>query len=152
MLSAPPFGIERDRADVKTKRGKHPLFLSPPHIQLYPTGFKDGVIFVASPEYWNLMQQKSVLMLPHSRKNDMLMVRLLLKMGLELLLLSNEPDPYDSQFDNARKFARSPIIGAAWQMAYGVYPKPDDLIISQREDEISPLVTHQLYQYQSSGD
>lgn len=156
VLSTPPFGIERVRADVKTKKGKHPLFLSPPHIQLYPTSFKDKVILVASPEYWNFLQKNSLLLLPHSEKNDVLIVRLLLKMGLELLLLDDQLDPYNSQFNSARKFARSPVIGSSWQMAYGIYPNQEDLVISQREDEISPLVTHQLYQYQigimQSGD
>ena len=147
VLSAPPFGVERVRADVKTKKGKHTIFTSP-HITLYPTGFKDSVFFSASPEYWNLMQKNSLLLLPQSSKNDFLLVRLLLKIGLELLLTTDDYNPYDSQFDNARKFARSPIVGAEWQLAYGIYPKPDDLIISWREDEISPLVTHQLYQYE----
>lgn len=147
VLNAVPFGVERVRANVRTKKGKCATFTSP-HIKLYPTGFKDSVVFSASLEYWNLMQKNSLIVLPHSIENDALLTRLLLKIGLELLLTTDDYNPYDSQFDKARKFARSPAKGAEWQLAYGLYPSPDDLIISWREDEISPLITHQLYQYE----
>jgi hypothetical protein len=156
VISAPPFGVERVRSDVKTKKGKHPVFKSPPHIDLYPTGFKDKVILAASPQYWKFMQKKRYLLLPNSPRNDVLIVRFLLKVGLELLLTADGLDPYSSQFDNARTFARSPFVGAMWKMAYGVYPRQDDLILSERTDEIGPVLTHQLYQWEmgvmGSGD
>jgi hypothetical protein len=147
VLNAPPFGIERVSANVKTKKGKFATFSSS-HINLYPTGFKDSVFLTAPSEYLDFVRKKSLLVLPYSAKDDTLLARFLLKVGLELLLTANEHNPYDSKFDSARNFARSPDRGAEWQVAYGLYPKPDDLNISWREDEISPLVTHQLYQYQ----
>ena len=77
-------------------------------------------------------------------------------MGLEILLTSDGHDSYDSRFDSAREFARWPSVGATWSMAYGVYPRPEDLIVAERQDEFGPLLTHQLYQYEigamKSGD
>jgi hypothetical protein len=147
VVNAPPFGVERVRLDIKTKRGKHPKFVSPPHIELHPTPMQDQVVLAASPAYWNLLQSQPYLLLPHTPRNDFLLARFLLKIGLELLILFTEVDPYTSIFDNARRYARAPRYNDGWQIGYGLYPRKEDLVISVREDELSPIITQQLYQY-----
>ncbi|MGF1939480.1 MAG: HNH endonuclease [Nostoc sp. ChiQUE02] len=148
VINAPPFGVERVRCDVKTKKGKHPHFKALPHIELHTTPFKNQVVLLASPDYWSFLQNSSHLLLPYSLTDDCLLARFLLKIGLGLLLSSNDCDPYSSQFDTARKYARSPASKALWQIGYGTYPFSEELVISEHEDEISSILTEQLYQYE----
>lgn len=147
VLSKPPFGIERVRRNVTTKKGKIPNFSFQPHLELFATPFQNQVVMTASPEYWKLIENRSFLVLPYEDQNDFFTTRLLIKMGLEILLTSETIDPYTSRFDRARTFSRFPSPGLHWEIAYGLYPSEKDLVISEREDEISPLITEQLYEY-----
>lgn len=148
VINAPPFGVERIRLDLKTKKGKHPAFKFPPHLELYPTPIENQVVLAASPQYWEAVQKGSRLIFPHDTRSDFLLTRMLLKIGLELLTLTNEIDPYDKKFNLARAFARAPQKNKYWQTAYGVYPRPEDLILFVREDDLSQIINQQLYQYE----
>jgi hypothetical protein len=68
-------------------------------------------------------------------------------MGLELLLWSDNTDPYTFGFDAARKFSRYAPKGVRWDLGYALYPDKEDLVIATRNDETGPLSTQTLYQY-----
>lgn len=93
---------------------------------------------------------------PYNKKNDLYIIRLLLKMGLEILLTNEKFDPFQSTFDNARIFSRYCNPGTWWDLGYTIYPKKDDLKISERFDEFGSIINHQLYQFElgqmASGD
>ena len=157
VLNSPPFSIERIAAAVKTKKGKLPKVQYNGDLSLFSTGYKDGIIFATSPSEYLGIDAKHFLydkvgniilnISPNSR-DDFYTVRLLLKMGLELLLCINDINPYDPIFDKARNYARYASPGTLWEMGYALYARREDLIISQRVDEHGPLITHQLYQYE----
>jgi hypothetical protein len=151
IMSLPPFGVERVCVDVPTKKGKPAVFHDPVGLTLYPSGYLDRMLMVAAPAYY---LGKAAFNFPYfigfpTPREDFYTVRFLLKVGLELLLSSTEEiDPYDPKFNPARQFSRYSSGSATWEMAYGHYPKKQDLIISERVDEYGPLTTHQLYQYE----
>jgi hypothetical protein len=70
--------------------------------------------------------------------------------------LSDEEDPYSSHYDDARRCARYGDGASEWDVGYGVYPRRRDLVLARRYDEIGPLETRQIYQYEmgimGSGD
>lgn len=155
-VNSPPFGIERVACDIKTKKGKHPKFERYPPVSLFPTSFLDRVIIVASKDYWSWIEKTACLVPPRAPRDDLQTSRLLIKMGLELLLLGDGPNPYESRFNASRSFARFALPGSAWQISCGLYPRKQDLLIAEREDEIGSIITHQIYQYSigimQSGD
>ena len=66
----------------------------------------------------------------------------------EFLTKTDQIDPYDSSFDGARRFARYGQPGTFWEFGFALYPNREDLIISERlDEELGPMVTHQVYQY-----
>jgi hypothetical protein len=151
VVGLAPFGIERVRADVPTKKGKPAVFRDPAGLNLFPTGFLNHVVFAAEPRYYLRTTAFSFpqLVVSPTPQEDFHLVRFLLKMGLEMLLFATDDiDPYASTFNRARQFARYGGGSPSWEFAMGTYPRADDLIISERVDEHGPLVTHQLYQYQ----
>ena len=74
--------------------------------------------------------------------------RFLLKIGLELLLFTESDDPYDRHYDRARECARFGDGYLDWQVGYAQYPNRSELVTARREDELSPLETRQIYQYE----
>ena len=150
-LNYPPFGIERVAARVPTKKGKLPHFHSETGLWLLPSDFRDVLILGVDREDQLLSHpglSEGYLTFPHDPRQDFYIARMLIKMGLELLTQADEIDPYDSSFDNARRFARYGSPGTFWEFGFAVYPRRDDLTISERMDEhLGPLVTHQLYEY-----
>jgi hypothetical protein len=85
-----------------------------------------------------------------------LLVRFLLKMGLELFAMAESVTPYESRFNAARECARFGTAADHWDFAIGLYPDRDDLLTAARVDEYGPLETRQMYQYglgvMASGD
>jgi len=148
VLGTPPFVVDRLRVNVPTKKGKPPRLSHPPHVELFATPFRNQLVMAASPEIWSSVKKEGMLVLPRDASIDFLTTRMLIKIGLELLLVSSKRDSYDSQFDRARAFARFPSLGSHWEIAFGQYPSELDLQISRREDELSPLITEQLYRYE----
>jgi len=84
------------------------------------------------------------------------MARFLLKMGMELLIVADQVDPYSKAFDLARRCARFGERMSEWDVAYGLYPARDRLKLSSRVDRLGRLETRQIYQYEmgimASGD
>jgi len=155
VLNAAPFGVERVAAVVKTKRGKLPKFQRSSDLSLFPAGCKDHLIFAAAPnEYLGVNAKyfsydasgRLILNIAANQDDDFYTVRLLLKMGLELLLLT-DGDPYDPIFNAARIYTRYAPTGTFWEMGYALYPRREDLNISEKLDKYGLLTTHQLYQY-----
>lgn len=159
VLSCPPFSIDRVTQAVKTKKGKYPK-ASLPGSHLFSMGYWDTVLWVGElgrtpPTYAN--KDGGLIICPPSPKDDAHCIsRFLLKMGLELLLLADAEDPYSREFDCARAYARYGRGQGRWDLGYGHYPRRSDLVVSVRVDEIGPLETRQIYQYEmgvmSSGD
>ncbi len=116
---------------------------------LLSTGFKDTVVIAARKE--NLIhdpKSKRNYLLPFNHiKDDHYIVRMLLKIGLEILIYT-PIDPYSEAFDKARDYARFPKLNQSWGLAFAVYPNREDLIITKRMDEYGEIITHQIYQYE----
>jgi hypothetical protein len=150
VLASPPFNIERTRQAIKTKKRRLPRFEGE-GFSLVSTGGWDTVFVVAPPND----QEKARRMLSErtvyaSNPNDYadLMARFLLKMGIELLATADQVNPYSDVFDRARRCARFGERMSKWDVAYGLYPRPDHLKISSRMDEFGRLETRQIYQYE----
>jgi len=158
VLAVPPFNVERVAAAIRTKKGRYAKMDSP-DVSLYSTGFWDQLVFSGHTDWCKrtfMTPDRGFLLIdPHPRQRE-LVARFLLKMGLELLLFAEAEDPYARQFDAARNCAREGRSAKDWEVAYGLYPKRGDLVTNRREDEIGPLETRQIYQYEMgampSGD
>ncbi|MHB8066398.1 MAG: HNH endonuclease [Desulfobaccales bacterium] len=156
-VNASPFGIERTGAAVMTKKGRLPHYKGPKGLFLQSTGFKDTVFIILPNEqviYDRKMNRRYLLPLRHI-KDDHYIVRMLLKIGLELLIHTSI-DPYSIVFDGARYYARYPKLNQSWGLAFAVYPNRNDLIISKRFDDYGEIINHQIYQHEmgqmASGD
>lgn len=152
VLNSPPFSVERTAAAITTKKGKYPNFEIAPGLSGYSTGKLNTISIKQSQEknyhleLLDLFFNKKAIVLPHKNNGYLQIIRMLIKMGLELLLYS-DINPYSVQFNKSRRFSRFADPGVGWQLAYGQYPNRDDLVVSVREDEISPLITYQVYEY-----
>jgi hypothetical protein len=143
----PPFAIERVMLNVRNKKGLVPHFSQAPHYAFHPTGYRDVVIFTGKDAILEAALAGQSIPIPWDVNSDWLIARFLLKMGLELMVLNNKIDPYQQQFDAARKFARAPDLNASWQYALGHYPRRNDLIFSQTVRNGEIFNDEQLYQY-----
>lgn len=149
VLNSPPFSIERMAVSVPTKKGLLPTFRRKDGFNLTATGWYKSIAGDFAPGTLHRHPSGgSILFVPSFKGDDIYMLRLLLKMGLELLLTGDrDVDPYSPAFNNARRIARHGTPGAKWTFAYGTYPREDDLVISEREDEFSPILKTQLYEF-----
>lgn len=157
VLNNPPFNIERVAADIKTKKGKSPFAQLGPNFFMYPNGLDQIVLYgIPNDVYIKMDSEKRRFILIPKGNNDLCIVRMLLKIGLEALIFSGKFDPYQSEYNGARRFARYADPGSYWDLGYAVYPKREDLIISERFDEYGSILKHQIYQYEigqmSNGD
>ena len=149
VISEPPFILERLGYVVKSKKGKLPKYEARKGLHLVTSGSMDTILFVAEDDYiehYHKALKHESFMVYQSEKVASHVSRFLLKIGLEALI-SSGIDPYDSKFDAARTHARQGRFGNKWQVGYAVYPRRQDLEISIRYDEFSPLVTRQLYEW-----
>jgi hypothetical protein len=151
ILNYPPWSIERVAAAVRTKRGRFAKFIGN-GMSLWSTGFWSHVVFAADPTKNPTIRLNpdgtGVMFVVPPPDYHFLLSRFLLKVGLELLALSDTNDINDHQFDPARRHARFGEPSLDWEVAYGIYPRRRDLIISTREDEIGPIEERQLYSYE----
>lgn len=83
-------------------------------------------------------------------KEDLILARLMLKMGLEYLAISGFADPLSPRFDAARTFARGPARGTSYSIAMATLPMSE--ISSMTEDEVGPLEELTQYFYRLNGD
>jgi hypothetical protein len=147
ILASPPFAVERTGQAIKTKKGKLARYDSG-SISLCATGYWDTVFLACPPAYFNTQISGARLAVAAPPSYGNLLSRFLLKVGMELLLLTNEVDPYGDRFGAARKCARYGDGVQDWDVAYGISPHRDHLKLSSRCDEFGPLETRQIYQYE----
>lgn len=151
VLNSPPFSLERIAASVKTKKGRLPNTTLDSKLKLSATGFLDSIMIEGNPDnlIWTIGNNEYLIVPPQqSAFDNIYFARFFLKIGLEALANESKVDVYSSVFDKARNFARFAKQNMIWDVGYAIYPNRDDLIISERSDEIGPLVKHQLYQYE----
>jgi hypothetical protein len=147
VLATPAFALERVNLNVPNKKGRTPSFSHRQHFAIHPTGFRDVVVLTGQQPVLDAALAGRIIPIPRAPDEDWLISRFLLKMGLELMILSDEIDPYEPQFDAARRFARAPSVAATWQYALGRYPRREDLIHHQTERDGETWIKEQLYQY-----
>ena len=156
VLDHAPFSVSRVSQAVRNKQGRQPL-LEGYGLTLQSTGFWDRFLLASDPPHNHLMPLRGGrLVLNATWAKPEHIARFLLKMGLELLITSNDVDAYAGQFDPARNCARYGRLADKWDFAMGVYPDAEALVIDVRVDEIGPLETRQIFQYgagvMESGD
>jgi hypothetical protein len=149
IMASPPFNVERVRASIKTKKHGYSKYVEN-DLLLLSNGFWDHLLFAMSPERYDSIfnDNRGVLWVDTPSNYVILLARFLIKMGLELLVLTDKLDAYSSSFDRARRCARFGEGAISWEVAYGRYPTRDDLVKSKRFDEDGPLETRQIYQYE----
>lgn len=156
VLGKAPFAVARVSQAIRNKKGRHPS-VGTDGLSLRSLGFWDRLLFRSDPPHRSIwpLQGGRLALNPQWVHPDLL-VRFLLKVGLELLALSDDVDPFSSMFDGARECARRGHRAGGWDFALGIYPKRSDLIISKRTDDFGPLETRQIYQWglgvMESGD
>ena len=144
VICSPLFSFERMAFAIPSKKKKVPV-LDGGDFCLSSTGSTDRLVF-AGPE--DVLGQGHMIIVPDlSELHTARTVRFFLKMGLELLLASDEVDPFNAEFDSARRCARFGDGATAWELAYGLYPHRDQLLISRSTDALGDLETHQIYEY-----
>lgn len=150
VLSLAPFSVERVAQAVKNKGGKYP-HVTGDKIALQSTGYWDRFIFESDPphNHFRVLRDGRLIFNPQWVSPNLL-VRFLLKMGLELLIIGGV-DPYASCFDQARACARTGSMADRWDFAMGLYPDREALTTAVRVDELGPLETRQIYQYSLGG-
>ncbi len=157
ILEAPPFNIERIAYAVPTKKGKLAKYFDDDFV-LASSGAGNTLLVISkgnNEKAWKAIS-KGGINPKEPRGYDDLLARFCLKVGLELLLGGEGGDPYSPPYDIARRCARYGDRASEWDVAWGIYPRRDDLLVSTRVDELGPLHTHQFYQYEMgvmpSGD
>lgn len=143
-LDSPVLAFQRSSLCIPTKKGKYSSY----------QGFRFEVIGQPSGEPAVVFPpEKLKYVLKHGRAQMIVPIfglgaitRLLLKMGLEFLAVSEAADVYSAAFDSARKAARAPDPGGRWPLAYGSL-RPEDRIGEVGEDEEGPYVKELVYDY-----
>jgi len=157
VLASPPFNIERTAFAIPTKKGKLAWY-DGDGFSLHSTGSANRLFVVGYEDLskaYRLLDSGLVVVETPPSYGDLL-ARFFLKVGIELLLFSESPDPYSTKFDLARRCARFGDRSQEWDVASGIYPHREHLKLSARTDELGKLETRQIYQYEigvmASGD
>lgn len=122
VLALAPFSVARVGQAVKNKGAQYPA-LQFGDLRIQSTGSWDNFRLRSDPPHSQLLRMPDGRMLLNptwADPNDL--VRFLLKMGLELLVLSENVDPYHANFDSARQCARYGRFADRWDFSMGVYP------------------------------
>jgi hypothetical protein len=147
IMASPPFNIERVRSSVRTKKHGYAKYQDT-SLTLLSNGFWDHMLFAMTPDRYDSVFRKNsgIIWVEPPANFIILLARFLIKIGLETLVQNSDLDMYSNVFDKARRCARFGEGAISWEVAYGQYPKVEDLIKSTRIDEIGLLETRQLYQ------
>lgn len=156
VLQSAPFGIERLFLAIKSKKGRYPKHQDS-SLELQSTGYWDHVkIYSPSPHESLVRRRDGKMVLNPKWAPPNAIAQFLLKMGLGLLVLAKDTNPYSLEFDGARNCARLGRNASTWDFALGVYPNRSDLITDSRRDDVGEIETRQIYQYEmgvmESGD
>lgn len=146
-LAATPFSASRLACSVRSKKGRLPFIADGNKFTFHATGIQDVVYMTGSSDWLERAMSGEVIPLPERQGEPYFVCRLLVKMGLELSALGTEVDPYQPAFDEARQFARSPRVGQSWSLAFGRYPRRDELVRDHFVRAGEPWVREQLYEY-----
>lgn len=156
VLGFPPFNFVRMALNVRSKKGKVPHYRCQPAYCLFPTGYRDVMVVTGKRSILEAAMAGEAIPLPEHKAHDWFVCRFLMKMGLELMLLTENGDPYDKAFDEARQFVRAPKVTDTWEYCSGRYPRKSDLVNREFERDGENWVNEQLYQYSvgamSSGE
>jgi hypothetical protein len=149
IMANPPFNLERVAASIKTRKHRYAKYADS-SLVLRSVGFWDRVLFTMTPDRYDTIfnKDKGILWAEPPMNYRVFLARFLIKMGLELLAVIDAVDPYSTGFDKARLCSRYGNDGASWEVAYGLYPRRRDLVKSKRLDEVGPLETRQIYQWE----
>jgi hypothetical protein len=144
VLSHRPFGVERVMAGVKSKKGKYPNYRREDgSLMMQSTGYTDTILLIGDQ---NRIQMGTPIYIPCDLDQPSNILRLMLKMGLELLCLSENHSPYGDKLDMCRKHARYGIPGLIWDLGYAIIPRHKLLEI---ENNYEPITQNQtLYRYE----
>jgi hypothetical protein len=146
VLSQPPFVVERVAAAVKSKKGKYPSYCrEDSKISMFSTGYTDSVFLLGDPSL--ILQQRIILPYDLGLGQPSNILRLMLKMGIELLSLTESYNPYDAMFDMCRKHARFGIPGIYWDLGYAIMSKTKFFEI-ENSCEDNSLDKQTLYRYE----
>lgn len=157
VLNKAPFSVFRVSQAIRNKKWNLPLIVND-GLRFRSTGYWDRILIQSNPPHRHLRllgRGERLLLNPEWANPDML-TRFLLKIGLEVLAFSDNVNPYAAAFDSARHCARRGNLASEWEFAFGLYPDRGELVQSSRLDEIGPLETRQIYQFEmgvmDSGD
>ena len=152
VLARTIVGVLRAAHGVPTKKGRMFTFTCP---SLSIDGDRNG--------YGSLSLDQSLVcftptapsgrytaVIPQDPDEDLLLTRLMLKMGLEYLTTSGFADPLSPRFDAARTFARRPEPGSSYSIAVGCLPLDEISLITV--DDIGPVEELKQYSYRLHGD
>jgi hypothetical protein len=155
-LNLPPFSIERTAFNVRSKKGRQ-AHHQDDGFALAATGWGGKIAVINQGNILGALRVvRDGLYVPRvPRDYDDLIARFLLKVGLGVLLVQGV-DTFDRQFDWARRCARYGERARDWDVAYGAYPRREDIHLPRRWDGMRPIDTHHLYQFSAgrmeSGD
>ena len=146
-LATPPFAIGRALSAVPTKKRRMPGYGRHGEPEIQGSGYYEALLLghadyvVGSPE-----DGRVDLAIPMQDADYRHILRLLLKMGLELVELEvDDTDAFGTEFDPARKLARYAPRGTHWQLGYASLPRA---VLQESSESDGEEVHHQLYQYQ----
>jgi len=146
-LASPVLAFERSSLCIPTKKGKYSSYQDSQFSQFKILGQPSGEPEVRfPPEELKHIRKHGRGQMRVPIKDLGAITRLLLKMGLEFLAISEQADVYSSAFDGARKAARAPDPGVRWPLAYGSL-RVEDGIVEVGEDEEGPYEEELVYNY-----
>lgn len=148
-LDNPILAFARSSLCIRTKKGKYSSFRGVQFEVLGQPSGEPAVVFPPEKLKYILEHGRGQMRVPIGNLGAI--ARLLLKMGLEFLAVSDAADVYSPSFDSSRRAARAPDPGMRWPLAYGAL-RPEDCIGEFGEDEQGPYLKELTYRFNLSVD
>jgi len=148
-LDNPILAFARSSLCIRTKKGKYPSYQGLQFEVLGQPSGEPAAVFPPEELKYIMEHGRGQMRIPIGNLGPI--TRLLLKMGLEFLAVSELADVYSPAFDSARKAARAPDLAMRWPLAYGAL-RPEDHIIEFGGDEQGPYVKELEYHFSLGVD